>query len=144
MTNRRVVLLIALIWGLAIFMGLVPTMGWHCLCDLENCSTMAPMYKRSYLVFWAVLNLFTFSLMVAAYTRIFVYVRHKSQRMSQHTSQIRHKETVFNLMKTVSMILGEEGLDNYIYISYIYIHTYTVEVYIHLSQIYLNSVFHNS
>eukprot|EP00063_Salmo_salar_P064899 XP_014039734.1 PREDICTED: lysophosphatidic acid receptor 2-like [Salmo salar] len=109
MTNRRVVLLIAAIWGLAIFMGLVPTMGWHCVCDLDNCSTMAPMYQRSYLVFWAVLNLFTFSLMVAAYTRIFVYVRHKSQRMSQHTSQIRHKETVFNLMKTVSMILGEEG-----------------------------------
>ncbi|XP_029596091.1 lysophosphatidic acid receptor 2 isoform X1 [Salmo trutta] len=106
MTNRRVVLLIAAIWGLAIFMGLVPTMGWHCVCDLDNCSTMAPMYQRSYLVFWAVLNLFTFSLMVAAYTRIFVYVRHKSQRMSQHTSQIRHKETVFNLMKTVSMILG--------------------------------------
>ncbi|GLD74992.1 lysophosphatidic acid receptor 2-like protein, partial [Lates japonicus] len=26
--------------------------------------------------------------------------------MSQHTSQIRYKETVFNLMKTVSMILG--------------------------------------
>ncbi|KAF3852939.1 hypothetical protein F7725_006294 [Dissostichus mawsoni] len=26
--------------------------------------------------------------------------------MSQHTSQMRHRETVFNLMKTVSMILG--------------------------------------
>ncbi|KAI4790843.1 hypothetical protein KUCAC02_034366 [Chaenocephalus aceratus] len=64
------------------------------------------MYSRSYLVFWAVLNLFTFSVMLAVYTRIFVYVRHKSQQMSQHTSQMRHRETVFNLMKTVSMILG--------------------------------------
>lgn len=106
MTNRRVVLLIGAIWGLAIVMGLVPTMGWHCLCDLPNCSTMAPMYSRSYLVFWALLNLLTFSVMVAVYTRIFVYVRRKSQRMSQHTSQVRHKETVVNLMKTVSMILG--------------------------------------
>ncbi|KAM3864610.1 lysophosphatidic acid receptor 2b [Diretmus argenteus] len=106
MTNRRVVLLILGIWALALIMGLVPTMGWHCLCDLEDCSTMAPMYSRSYLVFWALLNLLTFSIMVAVYTRIFVYVRHKSQRMSQHTSQMRHKETVFNLMKTVSMILG--------------------------------------
>ncbi|XP_071399204.1 lysophosphatidic acid receptor 2b [Centroberyx affinis] len=106
MTNRRVVLLILGIWALAIIMGLVPTMGWHCLCDLDNCSTMAPMYSRSYLVFWAVLNLLTFSIMLAVYTRIFLYVRHKSQRMSQHTTQIRHKETVFNLMKTVSMILG--------------------------------------
>ncbi|XP_046899827.1 lysophosphatidic acid receptor 2b isoform X4 [Hypomesus transpacificus] len=106
MTNRRVGLLIAGIWALAIVMGLVPTMGWHCMCDLPNCSTMAPLYSRSYLVFWALLNLLTFSIMLAVYTRIFVYVRRKSQRMSQHTTQARHKETVVNLMKTVSMILG--------------------------------------
>ena len=114
MTNRRVVMLIIGIWLVAILMGLVPTMGWHCLCDLKNCSTMAPMYSRSYLVFWGLLNLLTFTIMMAVYTRIFLYVRHKSQRMSQHTSQVRHKETVVNLMKTVSMILGEatgRGLD---------------------------------
>ncbi|KAI1886515.1 hypothetical protein AGOR_G00196550 [Albula goreensis] len=106
MTNRRVCLLIVGIWAVAIIMGLVPTMGWHCICDLTNCSTMAPMYSRSYLVFWAVLNLITFSIMVGVYTRIFMYVRHKSHRMSQHTTQLRHRETVINLMKTVSMILG--------------------------------------
>ncbi|XP_030206579.1 lysophosphatidic acid receptor 2b isoform X1 [Gadus morhua] len=106
MTNRRVVMLIIGIWLVAILMGLVPTMGWHCVCDLENCSTMAPMYSRSYLVFWGLLNLLTFTVMLAVYMRIFLYVRHKSQRMSQHTSQVRHKETVVNLMKTVSMILG--------------------------------------
>ncbi|XP_062396038.1 LOW QUALITY PROTEIN: lysophosphatidic acid receptor 2b [Sardina pilchardus] len=106
MTNRRVVLLILGIWAVAIVMALVPTMGWHCLCDLDECSTMAPMYSRKYLIFWALLNLLTFSVMVAVYTRIFCYVRHKSHRMSQHTSQVKHKETVENLMKTVSMILG--------------------------------------
>ncbi|XP_034150435.1 lysophosphatidic acid receptor 2b isoform X1 [Esox lucius] len=106
MTNRRVILLISGIWATAIFMGMVPAMGWHCLCNLNSCSTMAPMYSKSYLVFWAVLNLLTFFIMMAVYTRIFVYVRHKSQRMSQHTSETRQKETVVNLMKTVSMILG--------------------------------------
>ncbi|XP_036384517.1 lysophosphatidic acid receptor 2b [Megalops cyprinoides] len=106
MTNRRVLLLILGIWAVAIVMGLVPTMGWHCLCDLDDCSTMAPMYSRRYMVFWAVLNLLTFSVMVGVYTRIFIYVRHKSRRMSQHTTQVRHRETVVNLMKTVSMILG--------------------------------------
>ncbi|XP_067441414.1 lysophosphatidic acid receptor 2b [Thunnus thynnus] len=106
MSTRRVFIIMLFIWVVAIIMGLVPTMGWHCLCDLENCSTMAPMYSRSYLVFWAVLNLLTFSIMLAVYTRIFLYVRHKSKQMSQHTTQMRHRETVFNLMKTVSMILG--------------------------------------
>ncbi|XP_034440300.1 lysophosphatidic acid receptor 2b [Hippoglossus hippoglossus] len=106
MSKRRVFIIMVFIWLVAIIMGLVPTMGWHCLCDLPNCSTMAPLYSRSYLVFWGVLNLLTFSIMVAVYTRIFLYVRHKSKQMSQHTSQMRHRETVFNLMKTVSMILG--------------------------------------
>ncbi|XP_072240790.1 lysophosphatidic acid receptor 2b [Leuresthes tenuis] len=106
MSTRRVFVIIIFIWLVSIVMGLVPTMGWHCLCDLLNCSTMAPLYSRSYLVFWAVLNLLTFSIMVAVYTRIFLYVRHKSKQMSQHTTQIRHRETVLSLMKTVSMILG--------------------------------------
>ncbi|XP_030636190.1 lysophosphatidic acid receptor 2b [Chanos chanos] len=106
MTNRRVILLILGIWSIAVVMGLVPTMGWHCICKLSECSTMAPLYSRDYLVFWAVMNLLTFSIMVIIYTRIFIYVRKKSQRMSQHTTQMKHKETVVNLMKTVSMILG--------------------------------------
>ncbi|KAJ8345304.1 hypothetical protein SKAU_G00294970 [Synaphobranchus kaupii] len=106
MTNRRVFLLILGIWAVAFVMGLVPMMGWNCLCDLGNCSVMAPMYSRSYLVFWAVLNLLTFSVMVAMYARIFVYVHRKSHRMSQHTTQTRHRETVINLLKTVTIILG--------------------------------------
>lgn len=106
MTNMRVILLIVGNWTIAVIMGLIPSMGWNCLCDTENCSQMAPMYSRSYLVFWAVLNLLAFSIMVLVYTRIFLYVRHKSQRMSQHTVQNKHKETVDNLMRTVFVILG--------------------------------------
>lgn len=106
MTNFRVIILIVGIWTIAVIMGLIPSMGWNCLCDIDNCSKMAPMYSRSYLVFWAVLNLLSFSVMVLVYTRIFIYVRHKSQRMSQHTVQSKHKETVENLMRTVFVILG--------------------------------------
>ncbi|XP_051982100.1 lysophosphatidic acid receptor 2-like isoform X19 [Xyrauchen texanus] len=106
MTNHRVVLLIIGIWVIAIVMGLVPTFGWNCLCNINECSTMAPLYSRSYLVFWAVLNLLMFTVMVAVYSRIFVYVRRKNHRMSQHTSQTKYRETVVNLMKTVFMILG--------------------------------------
>lgn len=113
MTNVRVILLIMGIWTIAVIMGLIPTMGWNCLCETGQCpcntvpcSTMAPMYSRSYLVFWAVLNLLSFSITVLVYTRIFLYVRHKCQRMSQYASQNKHKETVENLMRTVFLILG--------------------------------------
>ncbi|XP_026053837.1 lysophosphatidic acid receptor 2b isoform X1 [Carassius auratus] len=106
MSNHRVVLLIIGIWLIAILLGLVPSMGWSCLCNTSVCSNMAPLYSRSYLVFWAVLNLLTFTVMLAVYMRIFVYVLRKNHRMSQHTSQVKQKETVLNLMKTVVMILG--------------------------------------
>ncbi|XP_041839481.1 lysophosphatidic acid receptor 2b [Melanotaenia boesemani] len=106
MSTRRILVIIVFIWLVAIILGLVPTVGWNCLCDLDNCSTMAPLYSRNYLVFWAVLNLLTFSIMVVVYIRIFLYVRHKCQQMSQHTNQIKYRETVLNLMKTVLAILG--------------------------------------
>ncbi|XP_010777628.1 lysophosphatidic acid receptor 2a isoform X1 [Notothenia coriiceps] len=106
MTKRRVVLLMVCIWAVSIVMGLVPSLFWNCECDLEDCSTVAPLYSRRFLIFWAVLNLLTFFIMVAMYTRIFFYVRYQISHMSQHSSEIRHRQTVFNLMKTISIVLG--------------------------------------
>lgn len=106
MTKRRVVLLIVCIWVTAIIMGLVPSTFWNCECHPDDCSTVAPLYSRRFLIFWAVLNLLTFFIMVAVYTRIFIYVRYQSRSTSQHTSEIRHNQTVVNLMKTISMVLG--------------------------------------
>lgn len=106
MTKRRVVLLIVCIWATAIIMGLVPSTFWNCECNLDDCSTIAPLYSRRFLIFWAVLNLLTFFIMVAMYTRIFIYVKYQSSYASQHTSEMRHNQTVVNLMKTISMVLG--------------------------------------
>ncbi|KAK5856146.1 hypothetical protein PBY51_007763 [Eleginops maclovinus] len=104
MPKRRVVLLIVCIWAVSIIMGLVPSLFWNCECDLEDCSTVAPLYSRRFLIFWAILNLLTFFIMVAMYARIFFYVRYQISHMSQHTSEIR--QTVVSLMKTISIVLG--------------------------------------
>ncbi|KTG06713.1 hypothetical protein cypCar_00013251 [Cyprinus carpio] len=106
MTKRRVVMLIVTIWLVAVFMGLVPIMGWNCVCDLSTCCTVAPLYSRSFLVFWAILNLMAFFIMVAVYTHIFIYVRRRRRSMSLHTDQPSNNQTVISLMKTMSMILG--------------------------------------
>ncbi|KAM4716450.1 lysophosphatidic acid receptor 2a [Anableps anableps] len=105
MSKRRVVLLIVSIWIAGIIMGLVPSLFWNCECDLNDCSTVAPLYSRRFLIFWAVLNLLTFFIMLAMYSRIFFYVKCQSRYTSQHTSEARH-QTVINLMKTISMVLG--------------------------------------
>ncbi|KAF7657835.1 hypothetical protein LDENG_00021620 [Lucifuga dentata] len=102
MSKRRVVLMIVCIWAVGIIMGLLPSMFWNCECDLLDCSTIAPLYSRRFLIFWAVLNLLTFFIMVAMYARIFIYVR----RHSRYTSQQALEMPVVNLMKTISMVLG--------------------------------------
>lgn len=108
MTKRRVVLLIVGIWAVSIAMGLVPSTFWNCECDLNDCSTMTPLYSRRFLVFWAVLNLLTFLIMMAMYTRIFIYVRYRSHLTSRHTSEMWHSQAVVNLVKIISMVLGEK------------------------------------
>ncbi|XP_072299197.1 lysophosphatidic acid receptor 2a [Eucyclogobius newberryi] len=106
MTKRRVLLLIVCIWVVSILMGLIPSIFWNCECDLNDCSTVAPLYSRRFLIFWAVLNLLVFVIMVAMYTHIFCYVRYQSRKSSQHTSEMHYSQTVDNLMKTIVMVLG--------------------------------------
>ncbi|OWK50906.1 Lysophosphatidic acid receptor 2 [Lonchura striata] len=107
MSAQRVVGLIFSIWAAALLLGLIPSYGWHCLCSLESCSRMAPLYSRSYLTFWAVSNLVVFLVMVVVYGHIFVYVRRRMARMARHTgAHPRHRDTVLALVKTVTIILG--------------------------------------
>uniref|UniRef100_A0A8C5QV26 Lysophosphatidic acid receptor 3 n=1 Tax=Leptobrachium leishanense TaxID=445787 RepID=A0A8C5QV26_9ANUR len=107
LTKRRVTCLIILIWVIAIFMGALPTLGWNCICNLETCSTLAPIYSRSYLTFWAVSNLVAFFIMVIVYLRIYMYVQRKTNVLSSHTTgSISRRRTPIKLMKTVMTVLG--------------------------------------
>ncbi|XP_076009524.1 lysophosphatidic acid receptor 3 [Genypterus blacodes] len=107
LTKRRVTLLIVLVWGISIFMGAVPSLGWNCICDLDHCSQLAPIFSRSYLIFWSVSNLVVFLVMVAIYLRIYIYVKRKTAVLSPHTSgSINRKRTPIKLIKTVMAVLG--------------------------------------
>ncbi|NP_001155874.1 lysophosphatidic acid receptor 3 isoform X1 [Sus scrofa] len=107
LTKKRVTLLILFVWVIAIFMGAVPTLGWNCLCDISSCSSLAPVYSRSYLIFWTVSNLVTFFIMVVVYLRIYMYVKRKTSVLSPHMSgSISRRRTPMKLMKTVMAVLG--------------------------------------
>ncbi|XP_078515397.1 lysophosphatidic acid receptor 3 [Lissotriton helveticus] len=107
LTKKRVTFLIFSVWAIAIFMGTVPTLGWNCLCNITSCSSLAPIYSRSYLTFWTVSNLVVFFIMVVVYLRIYIYVRRKTTVLSQHTSgSISRRRTPIKLMKTVMAVLG--------------------------------------
>ncbi|KAJ8347170.1 hypothetical protein SKAU_G00285710 [Synaphobranchus kaupii] len=107
MSNRRVVVVIVIIWTMSIVMGAIPSVGWNCICNIKACSSMAPIYSHSYLVFWAIFNLVTFVVMVVLYAHIFVYVRQRTMRMSRHSSgPRRNRDTMMSLLKTVVIVLG--------------------------------------
>ncbi|KAL2090391.1 hypothetical protein ACEWY4_015079 [Coilia grayii] len=107
LTKRRVTLLIVSVWAISIFMGTVPSLGWNCICSLDQCSTLAPIFSRSYLIFWSVSNLVVFLVMVAMYLRIYAYVRRKTSVLTPHTSgSINRKRTPIKLIKTVMTVLG--------------------------------------
>lgn len=107
LTKRRVTLLIVLVWAISIFMGAVPSLGWNCICNLNDCSELAPIFSRSYLVFWSVSNLVVFLVMVAIYLRIYTYVKKKTAVLTQATSgSINRKRTPIKLIKTVMVVLG--------------------------------------
>ncbi|KAM4641574.1 lysophosphatidic acid receptor 3 [Discoglossus pictus] len=107
LTKRRVTCLILMIWAVAIFMGAVPTLGWNCICNITTCSSLAPIYSRSYLTFWTVSNLAVFFIMVVVYLRIYMYVKRKTNVLSAHTTgSISRRRTPIKLMKTVLAVLG--------------------------------------
>lgn len=108
LTKRRVTLLIVLVWAISILMGAVPSLGWNCICNLSDCSQLAPIFSRSYLIFWSVSNLVVFLVMVAIYIRIYLYVQRKTSMLSPHTSgSMNRKRTPIKLIKTVMVVLGK-------------------------------------
>ncbi|XP_017333721.2 lysophosphatidic acid receptor 3 [Ictalurus punctatus] len=107
LTKRRVTLLILLVWVISIFMGAVPSLGWNCICNIRECSMLAPIFSRSYLIFWSAFNLGIFLIMAAIYLRIYLYVRKKTNHLNGNAAgSLKRKKTPIKLIKTVMTVLG--------------------------------------
>uniref|UniRef100_UPI00398E9164 lysophosphatidic acid receptor 3 n=1 Tax=Pristiophorus japonicus TaxID=55135 RepID=UPI00398E9164 len=107
LSKRRVSCLILAIWAAAVVMGTIPNMGWNCICDIGSCSSLAPIYSRSFLLFWALFNLSAFCVIIAIYLRIYIYVRKKTKSMSSHTTgSIKRNKMPMKLIKTIMTVLG--------------------------------------
>ncbi|KAM6364748.1 sphingosine 1-phosphate receptor 2 isoform 1-T3 [Pluvialis apricaria] len=96
--NCRMVLLIGACWVIATTIGSLPIMGWNCMSDLQDCSTVLPLYSKRYILF--VITIFTLILLtiVGLYSRIYCIVR------SSH-AEIATAQTLA-LLKTVTIVLG--------------------------------------
>ncbi|KAL1785159.1 sphingosine 1-phosphate receptor 3 [Sigmodon hispidus] len=99
--KHRVFLLIGMCWLIAFSLGALPILGWNCLENFPDCSTILPLYSKKYIAF--LISIFTAILVtiVILYARIYFLVKSSSQRVANHNS-----ERSMALLRTVVIVVS--------------------------------------
>ncbi|RVE69119.1 hypothetical protein OJAV_G00074540 [Oryzias javanicus] len=105
----RMLALIAGSWVLSVFLGILPVLGWNCLGRLEQCSTVLPLYAKSYVLFCITVFSAILMAIIVLYVRIFRIVKSNTQRLAsvpQRKGFYRKSQKYMALLKTVTIVLG--------------------------------------
>lgn len=108
----RMVALIGASWALAGFLGVLPILGWNCIHSLDQCSTVLPLYAKSYILFCVTVFSAVLLAIVVLYVRVFRIVRINTQRQrlglsgSLRKGLARKSQKYIALLKTVTIVLG--------------------------------------
>ncbi|XP_038589165.1 sphingosine 1-phosphate receptor 3-like [Micropterus salmoides] len=100
--NYRVFLLIGTCWLIAISLGALPVLGWNCLDNLPDCSTVLPLYSKKYVAFCITVYMVLLLAMSVLYARIYILVKSSSRKVSKH----RNSEHAMSLLRTVIIVVG--------------------------------------
>ncbi|KAM9794696.1 sphingosine 1-phosphate receptor 3 [Syngnathus typhle] len=100
--NYRVFLLIGTCWLIAISFGALPILGWNCLGDLPDCSTILPLYSKKYVAFCIIVFMVLLLAMSVLYGRIYILVKSSSRKVSKHSNS----EHAMSLLRTVIIVVG--------------------------------------
>lgn len=92
---------VALCWILAMVIGFLPLLGWNCVCSLDGCSTLLPLYSKNYILFSLIIFFFILLSIGVLYGTIYRHV-HKSAKLGLQRSRKRS----LDLLKTVITIVG--------------------------------------
>uniref|UniRef100_A0A8C6V601 Sphingosine-1-phosphate receptor 4 n=1 Tax=Naja naja TaxID=35670 RepID=A0A8C6V601_NAJNA len=88
-------------WFLAFVIGLLPLFGWNCICDVPRCSTLLPLYSKSYILFTVVMFSIILVGVVSFYCSIYCWVGRRAKLGFSSGSRRRS----LGLLKTVLIIL---------------------------------------
>ncbi|XP_012370579.1 sphingosine 1-phosphate receptor 4 [Octodon degus] len=97
----RVYSLIGLCWLLAALLGLLPLLGWNCVCAFERCSRLLPLYAKNYILLCAVVFAGILIAIVVLYSAISRVVRASGRKAQRPSARSKSRR----LLKTVLMIL---------------------------------------
>jgi len=105
----RMFALIGASWVLSVFLGVLPVLGWNCMGRLDQCSTVLPLYAKSYILFCITVFSAVLMAIVVLYVRIFRIVKSNTQRQAsvpQRKGLFRKSQKYMALLKTVTIVLG--------------------------------------
>ncbi|XP_054615340.1 sphingosine 1-phosphate receptor 5a [Dunckerocampus dactyliophorus] len=105
----RMFALIGASWVLSVFLGVLPVLGWNCMGRLKHCSTVLPLYAKSYILFCVTIFSAILMSIVVLYVRIFRIVKSNTQRLGsgpQRKGLYRKSQKYMALLKTVTIVLG--------------------------------------
>ncbi|XP_048875698.1 sphingosine 1-phosphate receptor 3 [Brienomyrus brachyistius] len=98
----RVYLLIGTCWLIAISLGSLPLLGWNCLDNLPDCSTIFPLYSKKYVAFCIIIFMILLLAISVLYARIYALVRSSSRKVTKHSNS----EHSITLLRTVIIVVG--------------------------------------
>ncbi|XP_075455930.1 sphingosine 1-phosphate receptor 3 [Ascaphus truei] len=98
----RVFLLIGTCWLIAFSLGALPILGWNCINNLPDCSTILPLYSKRYVGFCISIFIVILVAIVILYARIYILVKSSSRRVTNH----RNSERSMALLRTVVIVVG--------------------------------------
>uniref|UniRef100_UPI00398EF35E sphingosine 1-phosphate receptor 4 n=1 Tax=Pristiophorus japonicus TaxID=55135 RepID=UPI00398EF35E len=98
----RVYVLIGLCWLVASLIGLLPLLGWNCICNLDECSTLLPLYSKSYILFCVVM----FSIIIVGIVALYSSIYHLVKTSAKSVASSKSRQKSVRLLKTVFMIVA--------------------------------------
>ncbi|XP_020367872.1 sphingosine 1-phosphate receptor 3-like [Rhincodon typus] len=103
----RLFLLLGACWMISILLGVLPQTGWSCIDRLESCSTMLPLFAKSYVAFCiTILTIILFSVVIL-YVRIYRLVSTSSRKMKvRKNTKGSQSERAMALLRTVMIVVG--------------------------------------
>lgn len=104
--KHRVFLLIGACWLIAILFGVLPILGWNCICNFPDCSTVLPLYSKHYIFFS--IGIFSAILLaiVILYARIYILVKSSSRNVANRKFPKNNSERSMALLRTVVIVVG--------------------------------------
>ncbi|XP_077200628.1 sphingosine 1-phosphate receptor 3 [Paroedura picta] len=98
----RVFLLIGTCWFISVSLGALPILGWNCIDNLPDCSTVLPLYSKKYVAFCISIFIAILVAIVILYVRIYILVKSSSRNVTNHSNS----ERSMALLRTVVIVVG--------------------------------------